>query len=580
MASTNALFSGLSGLNVNARRLEVIGNNVSNVNTTAFKSNRILFASAFSRTFSLGSGPTSTSGGTNPGQVGLGVGLAGTQRNFANGAISATGIPTDLAIEGDGFFIVERAGSQLYTRAGAFQLNSQNELVTVTGDRVQGFPVDSEFNVVTGGLVDVEIPLGTLTIAEATENVTFSGNLNADGAMAVEGSEHVFAPLLDSGGVPIVLGTLLTDLQTGPFVAGDTITISGAERGGKTVPDASFAVGAGSTVDDFLAFLQEVVGVVPVGGVDTAAGEPDEPGSYSVAADGSISFIGNFGEANDLLIETTNFQVADSTGTPKANPFLTTKTRSADGESVRTGFTVYDSLGTEVQIDLTMVLSERNDDGTGWRAFLHSSDDTDIALHLEQGERGAAATELVPRIEFDNFGALVPASQVAVEVDRDLTGALNPFQFSLRFDGGGQEVSALSDTGGNSTIAAVFQDGSPLGVLSSFSVGDTGEITGGFTNGLTRTLGQVAIAKFTNPEGLVDAGNNLFAGGPNSGTALVTQPLDFGTGRVIGGSLELSNVDLGKEFTDMILTQTGYSASARVISTTDELMQELLLLGR
>src|SRR5436189_4281044 len=107
MASTTALFTGLSGLNANARRLDVIGNNIANVNTTAFKSNRMSFSPTFSRNFSLGTAPSATSGGTNPGQIGLGVSIAGTQRNFTNGAISATGVATDVAIEGDGFFIVD-----------------------------------------------------------------------------------------------------------------------------------------------------------------------------------------------------------------------------------------------------------------------------------------------------------------------------------------------------------------------------------------------------------------------------------------------------------------------------------------
>ena len=118
MASTTALFTGLAGLNSNARQLDVIGNNISNVNTTAYKSNRLQFSSAFNRTFSLGTSPNSSTGGSNPGQIGLGVTMAGTQRNFSNGAISPTGLNTDLAIEGNGFFVVERAGERLFTRAG------------------------------------------------------------------------------------------------------------------------------------------------------------------------------------------------------------------------------------------------------------------------------------------------------------------------------------------------------------------------------------------------------------------------------------------------------------------------------
>ncbi|RMD61863.1 MAG: flagellar hook-basal body complex protein, partial [Planctomycetota bacterium] len=124
MASTTSLLTGLSGLTAHARRLEVIGNNIANVNTTAYKSNRLVFAPTFSRTLNAGTAPTANSGGTNPGQIGLGVTQAGTQRNFQNGALSVTGGVNDLAIEGDGMFIVDRDGEQVYTRAGAFQLNS------------------------------------------------------------------------------------------------------------------------------------------------------------------------------------------------------------------------------------------------------------------------------------------------------------------------------------------------------------------------------------------------------------------------------------------------------------------------
>ena len=580
MASTTALFTGLAGLAVNSRKLEVVGNNIANVNTTAYKSNRMLFASAFNRTVSLGSSPTANSGGTNPGQVGLGVSLAGTQRNFLNGAINPTGINTDLAIEGDGFFIVERNGSQLYTRAGSFQFNRENELVTLSGDRLQGYLVDDNFNLVDGQLQPLNIPVGTLTIAEATRNVSFSGNLNADGEVGTVGSLTTFAALT-VGAAPAVAGDLLTAIDATPFAVDDVITVTGAERGGKVVPDAEFTVTAASTLQDYMDFLEDALGIVQDGGFDPAdpsAPAGPLPGGATINAAGEIQLVGNVGTLNDIDLETGDLQITDSAGVPKANPFVTTKQNASNGEAVRTTFVVYDSLGTEMRVDLTMVLGARNGDGTFWRAFVHSADDTDTRLHLESGN--TTPSFLVPEIQFDNFGRIVGAPQVNIELDRFQTGALDPLQIALQFESEGDEVSSLSDSGANSTIAAVFQDGSPLGVLSSFSVGDTGVITGGFTNGLTRDIGQVALAAFTNPEGLVDSGNNLYAAGPNSGTALVTSPLDFGTGRVIGGALELANVDLSQEFVDLIQTQTGYSAASRVISTTNELIQQLLVLGR
>ena len=105
-------------------------------------------------------------------------------------------------------------------------------------------------------------------------------------------------------------------------------------------------------------------------------------------------------------------------------------------------------------------------------------------------------------------------------------------------------------------------------------------IVGAFTNGLTRPLGQVALATFSNNDGLVEVGSNMFTTGPNSGTPQVTSPQTLGAGRIIGGALELSNVDLSQEFINLILASTGYSAASRVITTTDQLMQQLLVLGR
>jgi flagellar hook protein FlgE len=148
----------------------------------------------------------------------------------------------------------------------------------------------------------------------------------------------------------------------------------------------------------------------------------------------------------------------------------------------------------------------------------------------------------------------------------------------MNFDTPTNTITGLTDTA--SSLAAVLQDGSPIGTLTTFSVGEEGIITGLFSNGLTRQVGQVALAQFANAEGLVDVGNNLFRVGPNSGEPIVTEAFTFGTGRVLSGALELSNVDLSEEFINMILASTGYSAASRVIQTTDELLDQLLILGR
>src|SRR3954454_20104552 len=177
MALTSALFTGLSGLDVNQSRLSVVGNNIANANTVAFKSSRSLFKPQFYVTDGAGTPPTSDFGGTNPNQRGLGASVAEIEKDFSQGSIEPTGHPTDLAIDGDGFFIL-KGSEQRFTRDGSFVLNSANQLVSTTGDFVQGFGVDANNNIVLGSLQNLTIPIGSMTSAKATENVKFEGNLN------------------------------------------------------------------------------------------------------------------------------------------------------------------------------------------------------------------------------------------------------------------------------------------------------------------------------------------------------------------------------------------------------------------
>ena len=581
MASTTALYTGLSGLMANSNRLDVIGNNIANVNTTAFKSNRMGFSPTFSRNFSLGTAPGNATGGTNPGQVGLGVSVGGTQRNFSNGAIGATGVNTDLAIEGSGFFIVEGAGQRYFTRDGSFVRNPSNDLVTQSGAQVMGFNVDEQFNVIEGDLQPLNIALGTLTLAEATRNVTFNGNLNASGEVGQQGSQHTSRSFYrDAAGTIPVDGTEdigAVDIWVSDGVGGTTlafdstsggpveITIAGVEKGGKDLGSHTWTHGVdGTTLDDFAGFLDEVLGTdsATVGGQSLG-------GSVGFDANGSLVITGNEGTVQALDIESADIVVTGNIGGSGGigQPFVMAQTQSPIGESVRTSFVVYDSLGTPVTVDLSLVLQETNPSGgTVWEFIAESNDNA-----VDDRVIGLGV------VEFDANGRFVMASNQSFQITRD-NGAVSPLTINMDFDNGTDAVSSLTDTVSN--LAAVFQDGSAIGTLSNFSIGEDGIISGAFTNGLTRSIGQVALAKFSNPEGLVDAGNNLFTTGPNSGTPLVANPLDFGTGRVVGGALELSNVDLSQEFISMIMASTGYSAASRVITTTDELINQLLVLGR
>ncbi|MEO1007057.1 MAG: flagellar hook-basal body complex protein [Planctomycetota bacterium] len=583
MASTTALFTSLSALTVESRRLDVIGNNIANTNTTAFKGSRLLQATQLPRTFSVGSQPSADLGGTNPTQVGLGTKVAAIQRDTGGGTISATGNPTDIAIDGSGFFALRRGDDRVFTRAGTFQLNENNQLVTPSGERVLGWGVNDNFEVQQGQLQDVEIQLGSLTIAQATSTVRFDGVLDAGGDVAQAGSQtRLSAPdglgFESLAGDAVTLETSLVDLldplgagDTGLFAEGQTLQLGqtstvgdgtqtrGAERGGRTLPVAQLAITAATTLSDLAGFLSSALGIQPIGGAGVALDD----------ATGQLVVEGNAGTANDLDIETADFVLLDETGQATGrSPFAAQTAREADGESLRTPFFVYDSLGDLVEAELTMVLEAKTDAGTTWRYFLDS------------GEAVAGPALSSGLVQFDTNGNLSQADPVPVVLDRGPTGAGRPLTFDVLFEGGGARLQALDVGEGEARIAVDDQDGLPAGTLNGFGIGGDGIISGSFTNGLARPIGQIALATFANPGGLIEDGGNTFVSGANSGDAVITEPGGFGTGRTLGGQLELSNVDLSEEFIGLILAQTGYSANARVIRTTDELLQQLVVLGR
>ncbi len=213
----SALSTAVSGLNVNQSAIDVIGNNLANTNTTAFKSFRSEFANNFYQTVNIGSAPTGDNGGLNPRQVGLGANLSSIGVDFRPGTPTATGIASDLFIQGAGFFTVRRSNEVLYTRDGSFRLNSQNELVTARGELVQGFGVDENFNLQAGTLSDIDIPLGQLTVAQQTQTAFLQGSLRASGDVANQ---------------PTVLGTQPGSIPLGAGAATALNTISVVFRHG------------------------------------------------------------------------------------------------------------------------------------------------------------------------------------------------------------------------------------------------------------------------------------------------------------------------------------------------------------
>jgi flagellar hook protein FlgE len=236
-------------------------------------------------------------------------------------------------------------------------------------------------------------------------------------------------------------------------------------------------------------------------------------------------------------------------------------TNNPTGESTNTTISGYDSLGNPITINLTTVLESTSPTGGDvWRFYATSPNNT--------GGNGPIVG--TGTLTFSSAGTLLSTTGTQISVDRTGTGAQSPLNINLNFTG----TTALASTSSNLVMGN--QDGEGIGSLTSFSVGGDGAVTGQFTNGLTKTLGQVVLANFNNPNGLIALGNNLYSSGPNSRTPLIGAATANGTGSVESGALEQSNVDLSREFINLIIASTGFSASSKVISTSDELLTNLL----
>ena len=574
MSLSNALFAGLSGIDVNQTKLNVVGNNIANANTVAFKATRVLFKPQIYATDSAGSPPTNESGGTNPQQRGTGATVAALDRDFESGSIEVTGKNTHLAIRGDGFLVV-RSDEVKYTRDGTLDRNTSNHLVTSSGDYVQGYGVDSNFDIVSGQVVDLTIPVGSLTVAQATSEAQLKGNLNAAGPLATGASilnSQALTLVNTAAGFPGAPtgATALTDIAassdntTALFAVGEAYTFKG-RKDGAAVADATFTVQAGSTLQDLMDFFQQSLGINTTVPDD---GDPTTPVAgtdlLTSGNDARIVLTGNLGVANALEIGNSDFTSGAKNPLSFADGVDTAGIASgAAGESIRTTFIAYDSLGTAIRVNVTAVFESKATTGNTWRFYVDSPASS-------SGDRAVATGTLT----FDANGQLLTATGNRISIDRSGAGAVTPLDITIDFD----EVSSLTST--RSSLAMTGQDGAALGTLADFSIGTDGVITGSFTNGVTRTLGQVALATFDNPRGLVDMGGNMFREGPNSGVAVVGVPGQFGSGDIVAGALELSNVDLSEEFINLIIASTGFSAASRVISTSDRLLTELLNTSR
>jgi flagellar hook protein FlgE len=558
MGLSAALFTGLSGLSVNQTEMNVVGNNIANVNTVAFKSSRALFSPQFYVTDQAGSPPDGNFGGTDPSQTGLGATVATVQTNFTQGSIQPTGVSTDMAINGQGFFVTQDASSgQEFTRDGAFTLNANHQLVTTSGAYVQGYTADNNGEVIPGQLGNVTIPIGSATIAKATTTASLTGNLNSAGVVASGSSVLNTQDLTLAGGAGTpVAGSLLTSLVnagsgTAAFTNGQVLTFT-PQRDASDLPSETFTVTPTTTVANLQTFFNNALGI------DTSvAGAGTKIIAGTAANSIDLQVVGNSGADNAITIPTGSF--ADANGN---TPLTFTAAANSDptGESTTTSMTLYNSLGSPVTVNLTTVLQSTSDAGTVWKFYATSANNQDPTN--PGGTLVGTGT-----LSFGTNGQLTSETGNDLSIHQAGTGASPIMPVTLNFSG----VSALSQDAAHtgSDISMSSQDGIQVGTLSGFSVGADGTITGSYDNGQTKTLGQLAVATFSNPTGLTDLG-------ANSGTPVIGTAAQSGGGTIEAGSLEQSNVDLSTEFTNMIVASTGFSAASRVITTSDQMLTDLL----
>jgi flagellar hook protein FlgE len=559
MSLTSAMLVGFTGIQSNQVTVDTVGDNLANSNTTAFKSQRTLFETLMYRTVSEGSASGPTTGGTLPQQMGNGADVAAIQRNFEQGSLEATGFSEDLAIRGRGFFILQdQSGEQFYTRDGSFRIDENATLVSNGGVPLQVFAADADGNIDTSQLTDLLIPLGSTIPPIATSHVTFEGHLDAAGAVASTGAVLSSQSLSAVSGAAATDATSLTDLidENGVplFHNGDVLSIN-AKKGDVSIPQAGFIVGTdGSSLGDLAGFLETILGI------NTDESIPGDSGVF--VENGALVVRSNPGEVNTVEMDGGSIRNTTTTTSP---PFLFEQIAEPVGSSEKTSFTVLDSLGNPVEVRMRFVLEERTDAGTTWRYYAESIDDTDLSPILGTGT-----------ITFDQNGRFMASANTSLSIDRQGVGSVTPLAFEVDLS----SLTGHASPDGASSVRLGEHDGKEEGVLVGYEVAEDGIVTGQYTGEREVVFGQVALATFINDEGLLAAGENVYKVGVNSGQPSVIAPETGAAGSIKSGHLEQSNVELAREFINLITASTGITSASRVVRTADDLLQQLLLLAR
>ena len=555
-----ALSAGVTGLQAHQKMLDIAGNNLANVNTTAFKASRITFSELLSETIKNASQPTTTIGGTNPQQMGSGVGIAGISPNMSQGNIVNTGNPLDLAIEGEGYFVVSDGSQNFYTRAGVFAVDAASNLVDPTTgylvQRIGSVGVSDGFQ--TAGDSNVHVPYDVAMAARATTEIRIVGNLSADAQLPTTQTNVLESQVAytTNNGTTAVETTLIDDLDqttTGTYSSA-TIEVTGYEHDGTPLNDAApLAVTAATTIQNLIDHINTVLGA-------TNAEASLSHGKIKITdVDSGFS-------KSDIKLAFTNSGTADWT---EPSYF---EIPTVGGEGIKSvNITVHDTQGGKHVLTGAFV---RTDTANTWDMVL-TSITGDISEITFDNRR-------IEDISFDagdgSYAGLTGTddAELVVTFAHDTT---NPQTITINMGTSGQ-LDGLTQFAGNSTAVAREQDGYEAGSLSTVSVDSEGTLIGVFSNGIKKDIATIQIALFQNTSALESMGSGYFNFSANSGGAVATQALSGGAGSIHGGALEKSNADVATEFVNMIQAQNGFQANARTIRVANDILKELTNLIR
>ncbi|EYE88831.1 hypothetical protein Q428_06060 [Fervidicella metallireducens AeB] len=491
-----SLFSGVSGMKGNQTKMDVIGNNIANSNTTAFKSGRVTFKDMLNQTLEGANEKSTTRGGTNPKQVGIGVSVSSIDTIMKQGALQPTGRDTDLAIEGNGFFIISDAEGYdvRYTRDGSFTLDKDGNLITSTGLYVQGI------------LLDKATPVNMLT------KTAFPADLSNLSLKPIK-IQPQYTPTVSIGGFDIKVGPGLQDYK---FILGKvdktastTATVNTTDK--VITLEGNFEEGKVSPSD-----LATQINSALAGKIDETVMVTGSPNKNALSGE-----------------QTEKINVADYIPAVKVGGFEF-------------------SVGNEL---------------IGWKFKIGKKDDN------------TSTTAIVDKVnkiitidgDFDNTTTqgMVQASDLEAKINAQLK--TDGITTTIKVKG-----TALEGTLSGETTEEIKEN---LLKLVSFGIEKDGTIKGIYGDKAV-VIGKVMLANFTNAAGLEKAGDNSFKKTANSGNPQVGYAGSNGYGSVNQGALEMSNVDLANEFTDMIIASRAFQANSRTITTSDEMIQELINLKR